>query len=122
MRNLENVISNYGELNKSIKNQLQEVISTDSVKPIYKKKIIKEAILKQGYGQNLTEEKILENLYDKEKIKYLLNRLFVEDMEDLAIKKFIIKVKNNKLDIREFLDIHKKQPKRNYWQLILLNY
>ena len=59
---LESVINNYGELNKSIKNQLLEIISTDSIKPIYKRKIIKEAILEQGYGQDLTEEKILENL------------------------------------------------------------
>lgn len=119
---LESVINNYEELNKSIKNQLQEIISIDSVKLIYKRKIIKEAILEQGYGQDLTEKEILENLNNKEKMKYLLDRLFIENIEDLAINKFISKVKNNELDIREFLDIHKRQPNRNYWQLILLNY
>lgn len=119
---LESVINNYGELNKSIKNQLLEIISADSIKPIQKRRIIKETILKQAYGQNLTKEKILENLDDKEEIKYLLNKLFVEKLEDLAINKFISKVKNNELDIEEFLDIHKRQPNRNYWQLILLNY
>lgn len=119
---LESVINNYGELNKSIKNQLLEIISADSIKPIQKRKIVKEVILEQGYGQNLTKEKILENLDDKEEIKYLLNRLFVEDMEDLAIEKFIAKVKSGKINISKFLDIHKRQPNRNYWQLILLNY
>lgn len=57
IENLKNIINNYGELNKSIKNQLQEVISTDSIKPIQKRRIIKETILKQAYGQNLTEKK-----------------------------------------------------------------
>lgn len=119
---LESVINNYGELNKSIKNQLLEIISADSIKPIQKRKIVKEVILEQGYGQNLTKEKILENLDDKEEIKYLLNRLFVENMEDLAIEKFITKAKSGKINISKFLDIHKRQPNRNYWQLILLNY
>lgn len=119
---LESVINNYGELNKSIKNQLLEIISADSIKPIQKRRIVKEVILEQGYGQNLTKEKILENLDDKEEIKYLLNRLFVENMDNLAIEKFIAKVKSGKINISKFLDIHKRQPNRNYWQLILLNY
>ena len=119
---LESVINNYGELNKSIKNQLLEIISADSIKPIQKRKIVKEVILEQGCGQDLTDKKILENLDDKEKIKYLLNRLFVENIEDLAIEKFITKVKSGKINISKLLDIHKRQPNRNYWQLILLNY
>ena len=122
IKNLENIINNYGEFRENEREQLQEIIHFKDLTNIKKKKIIREIVLEQGLGQDLTEEEILKNLDDKEKIKYLLNRLFVEDMEHLAIEKFITKVKNNELDIREFLDIHKRQPKRNYWQLILLNY
>jgi hypothetical protein len=122
MRNLENVINNYKEFSENEREQLQEIINFKDFTDIKKRNIIREIVFEEGLGQDVTAQEVQENLDDKEEIKYLLNRLFVENMEDLAIEKFITKAKSGKINISKFLDIHKRQPNRNYWQLILLNY
>ncbi|BDR74301.1 hypothetical protein K144316041_p21400 (plasmid) [Clostridium tetani] len=121
-KDLEKIINYYQELEESASRQLLEIVSTESIKPIERKRIIKKIILGERYGQDLTEKEILKNLNDKEKIRYLLNRLFIEDIEIGAEIKFIEKVKNGKIKIDKFLDLHKKQPCMNYWQKILCNY
>lgn len=122
MENLGKILKNYKEFIRGEREQLEEIVSTESIKPIERKRIIKKIILGEGYGQDLTEKEILKNLNDKEKIRYLLNRLFIEDIEIGAEIKFIEKVKNGKIKIDKFLDLHKKQPCMNYWQKILCNY
>ncbi|RXM57195.1 hypothetical protein [Clostridium tetani] len=122
MRNLEKVINNYGELNKNKKEQLQEIIDFKDFTDSKKRDIIREIVLEQGYGQDIVAQEIQDNLNNKEKIKWLLDRLFVADICNLAIDKFITKAKSGKINISKFLNMHKEQPKRNYWQLISLNY
>ncbi|WP_096634852.1 hypothetical protein [Clostridium cochlearium] len=122
MRNLENVINNYGEFNKNEREQLQEIINFKDFTDIKKRNIIREIVLKKGLGQDITAQEVQDNLDNKKMVKWLLNRLFIEDMDNLAIEKFITKAKSGKINISKFLDIHKRQPNRNYWQLILLNY
>ena len=120
--NLENVINNYKEFSKNEREQLQEIINFKDFTDIKKRNIIREIVLKKGLGQDVTAQEVQEDLDDKEEINYLLNRLFATELDNLAIEKFITKVKSGKINIGKFLDIHKRQPNRNYWQLILLNY
>ncbi|RXM70332.1 hypothetical protein [Clostridium tetani] len=120
--NLGKILKNYKEFTRGEREQLEEIVSTESIKPIERKRIIKKIILGERYGQDLTEKEILKNLNDKEKIRYLLNRLFIEDIEIGAEIKFIERVKDGRINIKKFLDLHKKYPRLNYWQKISLNY
>ncbi|BDR75779.1 hypothetical protein [Clostridium tetani] len=122
MRNLENVINNYKEFNKNEREQLQQIIHFNGLTDVKKRDIIREIVLEEGLGQDITAQEVQDNLNNKEMVKWLLDRLFVTDICNLAIDKFIAKVKNGKINISKFLDMHKEQPKRNYWQLISLNY
>lgn len=119
--NLKKVLENYKEYDL-VRDQFEEIINCNSIPAFRIKRIIKKIVIDDGYGQDLTETEILKNLHDKEKIRYLLNRLFIENIEIEAADKFIEKVKNGKIKIDKFLDLHKKQPCLNYWQKILLNY
>ncbi|AAO36113.1 phage-related protein [Clostridium tetani E88] len=122
MRNLENVINNYKEFNKNEREQLQQIIHFDGLTDVKKRDIIREIVLEEGLGQDITAQEVQDNLNNKEMVKWLLDRLFVTDICNLAIDKFITKAKSGKININKFLNMHKEQPKRNYWQLISLNY
>lgn len=120
--NLGKILKNYKEFTRGEREQLEEIVSTESIKPIERKRIIKKIVIDDGYGQDLTEKEILENLNNKEKMKYLLDRLFIENIEVAAVKEFIKRVKDGRIIIKKFLDLHKKYPRLNYWQKISLNY
>ncbi|WP_282806532.1 hypothetical protein [Clostridium tetani] len=120
--NLGKILKNYKEFTRGEREQLEEIVSTESIKPIERKRIIKKIVIDDGYGQDLTEKEILENLNNKEKMKYLLDRLFIENIEVAAVKEFIKRVKNGRINIKKFLDLHKEYPRLNYWQKISLNY
>lgn len=120
--NLEKIINNYGEFSENEREQLQEIIHFKDFTDIKKRNIIREIVLERNLGQGITIQEVQDNLGNRERIKWLLDRLFVADICNLAIEKFISKVKGGKMNLNKFLDMHKEQPKRNYWQLILLNY
>ena len=117
--NLENVLKNYEELTENEKEQLRKIYGTKSIPIVERKRIIKEIIYDYfKYGQDLKIEEIKNNINSKEKIKYLLDRLFVEDIHVSAIDMFIRNVKNNQIDLSKFLKIHKEYPTKHYLRLI----
>jgi len=120
--NLEKIINKYGEWEDFELEQLQEIINFKGFTIVERKRIIKKIVLEKGWGQDVSEEIIIKNIDNTKEIKYLLDRLFVEDIHVSAIEIFVRNVRNGKLNINKFLQEHNLYPTKHYLRLIQMPY